>query len=230
MPLNHLALIPDGNRRWARVHNLLLWKGHEKGADSFFDIAEYAFASGISYVTLWAASYDNLIKRTSVEITFLCLLLRRKLMDKKIQERFMDNHIRVRILGEGKKLMNDEKLTHAIARTEMRTRFFDEKHLTVLFGYDGKREMMHAIEKIQRDASTPINNETIKENLWTHDLPQVDLVIRTGGEPHWSAGFMMWHTADSQLYFTETLWPDFDKKELEKALSDYSKRERRFGK
>ena len=89
--------------------------------------------------------------------------------------------------------------------------------------------MTEAVKKLQAEQKN-IDQQNIKNALWTGDLPLVDLVIRTGGEPHWSAGFMMWHTADSQLYFTETLWPDFGKEELEKALADYSRRERRFGK
>lgn len=228
--LHHLALIPDGNRRWAVAQSFLPWKGHEKGADRFLEIAEYAFASGIPYVTLWAASYDNLIKRAPIEITFLCSLLRRTLTDNNIIQRFLDHHIRVQIVGEGKVYINDGKLTEAIETAERRTHHFQDNHLTILFGYDGKREMQDAIEKLRGNIAVPINSETIQAHLWTGSLPPVDLVVRTGGEPHWSAGFMMWHTADSQFYFTETLWPDFDTKELEKALDSYAKRDRRFGK
>ena len=106
---------------------------------------------------------------------------------------------------------------------------FRNRTLSILFGYDGKQEMIGAICRL-RNTSVPISYDTIKRELWTADLPPVDLVIRTGGELHWSAGFMMWHTADSQFYFTEILWPDFTDKELLKAFADYAKRERRFGK
>jgi undecaprenyl diphosphate synthase len=90
--------------------------------------------------------------------------------------------------------------------------------------------MMDAIQKFQRSPKTPVDYISVKEYLWTSALPSVDLVVRAGGEPHWSGGFMMWHTTDSQFYFTKKFWPDFDPKELQKALSDYASRERRFGK
>ena len=229
-PLKHIVLIPDGNRRWARGRGLIPWKGHEKGAERFFEIAEYAFTAGIPYVTLWAASEDNLIKRSKIEIKFLCSILRRELASPRTIARFMDNHIRVRFVGQWERLINDSKLAFVLKKREEDTKKFTERNLTVLFGYDGKREMMEAIKKISRLPETKVDYDTVKKNLWTGALPPVDLVIRTGGEPHWSAGFMMWHTADSQFYFTEKLWPDFDAKELQKALIDYARRERRFGK
>ncbi len=228
--LKHIAFIPDGNRRWAREHGLVPWKGHEKGAARFFEISEEAFTSGISYVTLWAASADNLTKRSAIEIKFLCSIIRRELESKRTIARFMDNHIRVRFIGQWKKLVPDQKLIAVIEQRQKDTQHFTERNLTVLFGYDGKREMMEAIKKLRKSPETPIDYESVKENLWTHELPPVDLVVRTGGEPHWSAGFMMWHTADSQFYFTQKFWPDFDGKELQKALADYARRERRFGK
>ena len=230
MTLQHLALIPDGNRRWARSHGLIPWKGHEKGAERFFEIAENAFDAGIPYVTLWAASVDNLTQRARIEIKFLCSILRRELESKRTIARFMDNRIRLRFVGEWKKLVKDDKLIAAIERQEEETEQFTQRNLTVLFGYDGKREMMDAIKKLRQSSEMSVTYDTVKESLWTGVLPPVDLVIRTGGEPHWSAGFMMWHTADSQFYFTEKLWPDFDGEELQKAFADYARRERRFGK
>ena len=228
--LQHIALIPDGNRRWARERGLVPWKGHEKGATRFFEIAEHAFANGVPYVTLWAASADNLTKRSGIEIKFLCSILRRELESKHTIALFMDNHIRVRFVGQWKKLVQDDKLISVIGKREEETKKFTQRNLTVLFGYDGTREMIEAIKKLRRTPEVPIDYDTVKENLWTAALPPVDLVIRTGGEPHWSAGFMMWHTADSQFYFTPKLWPDFDTKELQKAFDDYARRERRFGK
>ena len=227
---HHIALIPDGNRRWAQAQGLQPWKGHEKGAERFFEVAEHAFNSGIPYVTLWAASIDNLTKRSKLEIRFLCSILRRELQNKRTISLFMDNKIRVRFIGQWKKLVNDSKLISVIEQRQEDTKRFTEKNLTILFGYDGKREMMDAICKFQRSPETLIDYMSVKECLWTSALPLVDLVVRAGGEPHWSGGFMMWHTADSQFYFTQKFWPDFDTQELQKALVDYASRERRFGK
>ena len=228
--LRHIAFIPDGNRRWARERSLIPWKGHEKSAGQFFEIAESAFKSGISYVTLWAASVDNLTKRSTIEIKFLCSLLRRTLESKETIARLMDNHIRLRIIGEYKQLIHDAKLILVIDQREKDTMMFTERHLTILFGYDGKQEMKEAIRALCKNPDVAIMDQTVQAHLWTADLPPVDLVVRTGGEPHWSAGFMMWHTADSQFYFTEKLWPDFGIKELQDACDDYARRERRFGK
>ena len=228
--LHHIALIPDDNRRWARAHGLIPWKGHEKGAERFFEIAEHAFEQGIPYVTFWAASADNLTKRSKIEIKFLCSILRRELESKRTVARFMDNHIRVRFIGQWKKLVNDDKLIAAIEKRQVDTNHFTDRNLTILFGYDGKHEMMEAIKKMRHVPDARIDYAAVKENLSTAALPPVDLVIRTGGEPHWSAGFMMWHTADSQFYFTKEFWPDFDAKELQQAFDDYAQRERRFGK
>jgi len=227
---HHIALIPDGNRRWAQAQGLQPWRGHEKGAERFFEIAEYAFTSSIPYVTLWAASVDNLTKRSKLEVRFLCSILRRELKSKQTIQRFMDNKIRVRFVGQWKKLINDAKLASVIEQREKDTQQFTERNLTILFGYDGKREMMDAIRKFQRAPETSVDYVSVKEYLWTNMLPPVDLVVRTGGEPHWSGGFMMWHTADSQFYFTQKFWPDFDTEELQKVLTDYATRERRFGK
>ena len=138
------------------------------------------------------------------------------------------------MIGRWDILLAKEKSTSALKETikqlEEETKGFSKKNLTILFGYDGRREMTEGIEDIKKRPSEKITYEMVHKTLWTGDLPLVDFVIRTGGEPHWSAGFMMWHTANAQFYFTKTLWPNFKKIELEKALKDFSERERRFGK
>lgn len=152
--------------------------------------------------------------------------IKEALEDKSTLEDFLKNDVRVRVIGKWKELVRDVPLKEAIADLEKKTEHCRKHNLTILFAYDGKTEMLDAIENMRRPAS----DDSLKNALWTSFLPPVDLLIRTGGEPHLSAGFMMWLIADSQLYFTETKWPDFDGVELEKALADYSKRERRFGK
>ena len=227
----HIAIIPDGNRRWAKQHMLLPWKGHERGAERFDEIVTALFEQGIPYVTLWAASEDNLRKRSKREITFLVSLLQNWLQKEFNEKRFLKRDIKFRFIGQWRPLLPDNsELAAVVEKLERQTECCGKRNLTVLFGYDGQNEMIEAIKKIKGDANAhAIKKEDLQRALWTGELPPVDLVIRTGGEPHWSAGFMMWHTANSQFYFTRTLWPQFGRRELKAALEDFSKRGRRFG-
>lgn len=228
---NHVAIIPDGNRRWARQHKLLAWRGHEKGAERFKEIVDALFKHHVSYVTLWAASEDNLTKRSKREIKFLISLLHDWLQKELDSKDLVKNEVKIRFIGRWKSILSDsDELKTAVRKLEAQTEKFKNRNLTILFGYDGQREMIEAIRKIKENPETQVSNKELQKALWTGELPPVDLVVRTGGEPHWSAGFMMWQTANSQLYFTRTLWPQFNKKELEAILDDFSRRERRFGK
>ena len=230
----HVAIIPDGNRRWAKRKRLAAWLGHREGATNFEEILRTAQDMGIICLTFWAGSYDNLTKRPAVEIKFLKEVYRvnfeRLLKNKEIYE----EEVRVNVFGHWRDLLS-EKEKKPIEEVIDRTKNHSRKFLNFLIGYNGTSEMMEAIKKIVKKSKVEqafeITPELIKENLWTHDLPPVDLVIRTGleGDPHWSNGFMMWDTANSQFYFTETLWPDFSDKEFKKAIESYSKRERRLG-
>jgi undecaprenyl diphosphate synthase len=226
----HIAIIPDGNRRWAREHKFaVVSKGHEAGAQRFGEIMRESFSAGVEYLTLWAASIDNFKKRPQAEITVLVRLLIEELDRIGKSPETEKYKVRVRIIGEGAQLAQHEELTKAIAAIEKMTAENTKHHLTILFGYDGQQEMLKAIEKL-RGRSGKIEVDDVHKALTTSELPPVDLVIRTGGEPHWSAGFMMWHTANSQFYFTEKYWPDFSAQDLNIALKDFSARERRAGK
>jgi len=228
---NHIAIIPDGNRRWARRHNILPWKGHEEGVERFHEIADAAFKRHIPYLTFWAASEDNLTKRSKREVSFLVSLLQTWIQKELDTKDFLKHEARFRFIGRWKQLLHGAKKLETLVRTlEEQTKQCDKHDLTILFGYDGQREMIEAIKQIKNDPAAEVNEVTLREALPTGILPPVDLVIRTGGEPHWSAGFMMWQTANAQLSFTKTLWPDFKIKEFETILDDFSKRERRFGK
>jgi len=226
---NHLAIIPDGNRRWAKKHGKLPWLGHKAGFTRFHEVSEEAFLRGTNYVTIWGASVDNLKKRSRQEVSYLMLYMRQELAKKKLSDYCHKNQIRFRVIGQWHKVIKDYRLSVLIDRLEKQTRDFVKRRLTMLFGYDGVSEMLYAAKHLSVEEQRELDYETFKKKLWTKDLPQVDLVVRTGGEPHWSAGFMMWHSINSQLYFTETLWPDFDSRQLQKAYDDYGARERRFG-
>jgi len=230
----HVAIIPDGNRRWARKKGFKPWIGHREGVNHFEKVLDKALELKIPYLTFWGGSWDNLTKRAKIEVNFLFKVyteqFKRIINDKRIHQ----NKVRVNVFGRWREILPKET-QRAIEEAMKATKNYNKYFFTFLLAYNGTDEMMDCIQKIARlnnpNKTVKVNEKLIKENLWTKDLPQVDLVIRTGcgGDPHLSAGFMMWDTAYSQLYFTDTLFPDFSSKEFEKIVKDYSKRERRIG-
>jgi undecaprenyl diphosphate synthase len=226
--LNHLAIIPDGNRRWAKKRSLRPWLGHEQGTIALEILFRTAVESGIHYVTFWGASLDNILKRSRPEVEFLLKITYKNLIKPENLNFIHSYKMRVTFLGEWKTFIRDEKLKQGFEDLERKTRNYHQNFLTILFAYDGKREMLRALDKAKNNTG-PLTDKSFRKFLETGHLPDVDFVIRTGGQPHWSAGFMMWLTANSQFYFTDTLWPDFNKAELKKALRDYGNRERKMG-
>lgn len=230
--LRHVVVIPDGNRRWARSRNLPSFLGHKKGAVVATKIFEKSVELGIRLFAFWTTSLDNIQKHSREEAAFLFRLFGdyfRELLD---NQKLTENRVRVRAIGRWQETFPNN-LKEAIEAVLEKTKNYNCLNLTLLLAYSGKDEIANAIQKIIK--STTKNEEMgldklIKENLWTNELPPVDLVIRTGGEPHWSSGFMMWDVADASLYFTETLWPDFGSEEFEKIIRATEKIERRFGK
>ena len=224
----HVAIIPDGNRRWAKRRGFPGWKGHFEGAKRMEEIARAAVDLDIKYLTIWGGSYDNLTKRSKGEIIVLNRvykeLVQKLLKDKTVHE----NKVRVRFLGEWPKLLN-KGVVEVIKRAESETARYTGYQHSYLVGYNGDREMLDAMNRLLKAGHGRVTALLLKSYLWTADLPPVDLVIRTGGEPHLSNGFMMWDIRDAQLYFTDKFWPDFTKEEFVRALEDYSHRERRFG-
>lgn len=227
--LNHLVIIPDGNRRWARSRGLKIWLGHQKGAEQFEEILKTLKQEKIKYLSIWIASENNLLKRSKAEIKFLITIFRQYF--KKLLERrdIYKDQVRVRIFGQGRRLIADKELNKSLDALEKRTKSFNKFHLSFLFGYNGDTEMLEAVKKIKKSKKR-VTAKNLRSCLWTGDLPDVDFIIRTGGDPHNSAGFMMWHCANSQYYFSNTLWPNFNKKELKEAIKDFQDSPRLMGK
>lgn len=233
---NHIAIIPDGNRRWAVKKGMARFLGHKSGADTSEDILKAAFDLGANYVTMWGSSVDNILKRTKPEVKYLLGIFEKSFFKLAESKEIHKRKVKINVFGRWEELF-PEKVKKAIQKAIDATKNYKGRELTILLAYSGIDEMTKAVEHIvfrqaqyKRNRILKINEDVIRKNLWTGNLPPVDLVIRTGGEPHWSAGFMMWHTADSQFYFTKTLWPDFDAKEFKEAIVEYTKRERRLGK
>ncbi|TSA44904.1 di-trans,poly-cis-decaprenylcistransferase [bacterium] len=224
----HVAIIPDGNRRWAREKKAPEFFGHREGAKNGEKILEAALELNIPYLTFWGLSLDNVQKRSLREINLLFSVFekhfRKLLTDKNIAK----NDVRIDFLGKWRDIF-PTNLKKVMEEVIQKTKGHKRHHLTFLMAYNGYDEMLEAIEKLKSGKNSKIDYETVKKSIWTHALPPVDLVIRTGGEPHWSNGFMMWDAGDAQLYFTETLWPDFGKKDFRKAIEGFSEKNRRFG-
>ena len=225
----HIAIIPDGNRRWARLHKLKPWEGYNFGAKTFERIFKKILELGIPYTTFWIASLDNLTKRPKEEVKFLCGVFAKNFPRLAKEELIHKYQVRVQVIGRWKELM-PKHVINAVLKPIEATKNYSRFFLTFLMAYNGDDEMIEAIKKIKKAKITSLNSEILNKYLWTGNLPPVDLLIRTGGEEHLSAGFMMWKIQYAQMAFPKVYFPDFDEKEFLKVLKTYSQRERRFGK
>ncbi len=226
----HVAIIMDGNGRWANLQGKNRVSGHQQGAKSVREVVDEAVKMEIEFLTLYAFSTDNW-SRPKEEVSLLMKLLVNSL--KKEFKRLIKNNIRLQSIGNMDGLPNPvkEELTYVIEKTKNNTGMV----LTLALNYGGKEELTAAVKaiafKVKNSIISPekVDQSTIIEHLYTQNLPAVDLLIRTSGEERIS-NFLLWHIAYAELYFTKTLWPNFKKEDLQKALVDYTKRERRFGK
>ncbi len=221
----HVAIIMDGNGRWAQARHRPRVFGHQAGVKTVRRIVEGAADIGIQYLTLYSFSTENWT-RPKAEITALFNLLRKYVEDD--LDTLNRNNVRVRILGSREGLKPD--LLDLIHRVETTTKTNTEFHLNIAFNYGGRDEILRAAGKAVADGK---NLETMTEAeltpyLDTADIPEPDLVIRTSGEKRIS-NFLLWQAAYSEFVFTDVLWPDFTKTDLEAAISDFQNRERRFG-
>jgi len=220
---NHVAIIMDGNGRWARRKGLPRVEGHRKGAEVVENVVRWSAEFGIKYLTLYTFSTENW-KRPKEEVEFLFSLLVEKLETKALE--LIKENVRLRFMGRLEDL--PEKLKNKCREAEEMTKSNDGLNLIIALNYGGRAEIVDAVERILREGITEVNEEGFRKYLYLPDVPDPDLIIRTSGEMRLS-NFLLWQSAYSELYFTEKLWPDFTKDDFIKALEDYSKRERRFG-
>jgi len=222
---NHVAIIMDGNGRWAEQHGLPRLEGHRAGVESIRPVIEYLNEYQIKYVTLYAFSTENW-ERPEYEIAGLLTLLE-EAIDKEVPE-LHKRGVRIRHLGRLEGLPESPRL--AISKALELTKNNTGMTFSFAFNYGGRIEILDSVRHIIAEGIPPesIDENSFSDYLYTAGLPDVDLLIRTGGELRIS-NFLIWQTAYSEFYFTDVLWPDFDKKEVEKALIAYSQRQRRFG-
>lgn len=224
----HVAIIPDGNRRWATDNNKSVIDGHAQGAEVMRLVMPHAADMGVEHVSIWGMSLDNFTKRSIPEVTGLLSLFRKEFKDLAVSNDIHSRNTRVNVFGRWREkfpLPIRSSVEKAITATSQYTKHY----LNFFLAYDGIDEMTQAIKDMVAEGIRDITSETIKQHLFTKDLPPVDFIIRTGGEPHLSAGFMMWDVTDSQLWFTEKLWPQFTAADFDEALEEYAKRQRRKG-
>ncbi len=227
----HVALIPDGNRRWAKARGLALWEGHEAGAKNTETIIEKARELGVRVFSFWGSSLENLAKRPFEEKRALLRIYEAYFTRMIENESVHRDRARIRMIGRWREQF-PEGLQKILLRCEEETRRYDAYSLNFFLAYSGNDEMMEAVKALVASGISPreVSPERLKSALLTRDLPPVDYLIRTGGEPHLSAGFMMWDIANAQLYFSDTLYPDFDASAFAEAIEEYARRARRFGK
>ncbi|MFH4964583.1 isoprenyl transferase [Gaetbulibacter sp. M235] len=226
----HIAIIMDGNGRWAKKLGMARTFGHENGAKAVRQVVEGCAELGVENLTLYAFSTENW-KRPKLEVQTLMRLLISSL--KKEIKTLHNNNIKLCTIGNLDSLPTKvyKELTEVIEKTKLNTRMT----LTVALSYGSREELINTIKeisiKVKNNIISPekIDESIINEHLYTRNLPDVDLLIRTSGEQRIS-NFLLWQIAYAELYFTDTLWPDFTKEDLYKAIIEYQKRERRFGK
>jgi undecaprenyl diphosphate synthase len=225
----HVAVIMDGNGRWAKQRALSRIRGHENGINSVRDIVRTSREIGISYLTLYAFSEENW-KRPKHEVDALMRLLKRFL--KKELDEMLENGIRFQTIGRTAKLPED--VQRLLSESSNKTSQNNNMVLTLALSYGGRQEIFDAIQKIfqgieSRDLKTEeITEQTLSDFLYTSGMPDPDLLIRTSGEYRIS-NFLLWQIAYAEIYITPTLWPDFRKEEYLSVIEAFQKRERRFG-
>ncbi len=228
----HIAIIPDGNRRWAKTKGLKPWQGYSYGTETFEKIYREIIKLGIPYTTFWIASMDNLTKRPKREINFLLNVFAKHFPRLAKEDFIHKNEVKINAIGRWREML-PKKVVEAVEMPIKATKNYTKYTLTFLMAYNGDDELISAIKKIAKKAKSEklkISWQSLKDFLWTKDLPPVDLLIRTSGEPHLSASFLSWHLGYAQLAFPKVFFPDFSKKEFLKVIEEYQKRERRFGK
>jgi len=221
----HVAIIPDGNRRWAAMKGIPNIEGHQAGADRMHNVVERLIPLGIKYLTVWGFSTDNW-KRTSDEVQGLFQVL--QLWIEKDTPWLHENGVRLKHIGRLHEL--PQSLQDAIGSAVALTRYNSGMTLNLAFNYTGRAEIVDAVRRLIADGAPweLVDEQMVNHSLYTNGTPDVDLVIRTADEFRLS-NFMLWQTAYSEYYFTPVFWPDFDRLELEKALKSYNQRRRRFG-
>jgi undecaprenyl diphosphate synthase len=228
-PPQHIAIIMDGNGRWAQSRNLARREGHKEGVKTLKKIVKHAADQDISSLTVYAFSTENW-KRPKAEVDFLLALMKRT-MRREVKE-LLDNGVRVNFIGRKEGL--SKNLIKEIEKIEKQSENNKRLTLNIAFNYGGRAEIVDAAKKIISEAKNndfaldELDEDKFSSYLYNSQFKDIELLIRTGGDKRLS-NFLLWQSAYAELYFTNTYWPDFDETELDAALEDFQNRERKFG-
>ena len=219
----HIAIILDGNRRYAMQHGLKPWMGHKKGSENVKNLLGWCKELGVRELTLYAFSVEN-FKRDKKEVDFLMRLFREQ-MKRLERDRSIDKN-RIQVSFIGRLSLFPENIQESMKKVMEKTKRYGGFKINFATGYGGRAEIVDAVNKIVGKKIKKVDEKTITENLYLSDEP--DLVIRTGGEKRVS-NFLIWQSYYSEWHFTDKLWPELTKEDLVKAIEDFGKRKRRFG-
>ena len=220
----HIAIIMDGNGRWAKKRSLPRTAGHAAGSKTFKSIARYCNKIGIKYLTVYAFSTENW-KRPKSEVDNIMNILRDYLKD---TDSFKDENIKLEFIGDREPLADDIK--ELMLKAEADSASATGLHLNIALNYGGRDEIVHAVKRIVAEGTNAedITEQTISEHLYTAGQPDPDFIIRPSGEYRLS-NYLIWQSAYAEYWFSDILWPDFGPKDLDRAIEDFSRRNRRFG-
>jgi len=223
----HIGIIMDGNRRWAEKRGLTINEGHEAGAKNLEKIINYCLELGVKTLTVYALSTENWRQRTKKEVKGIFKLILQVAKEKK--KDYEAKGIKLAVLGEFQAF--PRKVARALGEILKIVKVHERLKVNLALNYGGRDEILNAVRKIiqEKIPLKKLNEKTFSHFLYTSGGPDPDLIIRTAGEVRIS-NFLLWQMSYSELYFTDTLWPDFDEKELDKAIVEYQKRQRNFGK
>lgn len=226
MPVQHIAFILDGNRRWAKARSLPTFEGHRRGYDNLKTIGLACLERRIRHITAFVFSTENW-NRSKDEVSYLMDLLYKAIAVE--IGFFVENDVRLKVLGSRDRL--SPKLCEAIDAAEARTADFRRGQMNLCLNYGGRAEIIDAVKTLAAEGARPdqVTEELLASRMWTAGIPDPDLIVRTSGERRLS-GFLTWSGVYSELLFVDKHWPDFTEKDLDAALAEYDTRQRRFGK
>ncbi|MDT7873342.1 MAG: polyprenyl diphosphate synthase [Sulfolobaceae archaeon] len=229
---NHVGIIPDGNRRWARTNSLSINDAYENGYKKLREVLIWLLDMGVKNITVFALSTENCDKRSNLELSIIFKYIKAGLEELLEGDIIYKYEVKVRAIGKLEK--TPEEIKDLINELRKRTETYNKRKLTLAICYGGRQEILDAVKKILEDNklgkinSEHINEETFKNYLYDSELDDIDLVIRSSGEIRIS-NFLLWHIAYSELFFVEAYWPDFRKIDLWRAIRSYQRRKRNFG-
>ena len=226
MGLKHLAVIPDGNRRWAKKRGLSLEQGYEAGVKKLGELLKWCRDEDVRILSLWGFSTEN-FSRDASEVKSLFRIFNQKLVEALNHDDYHKHHVRIRFFGRRDSFPHE--IRKGIEELERATAPYKDFQLNVFLGYGGRQEIVDAVNSLLKEGKRQIGEREFAERLYTKGVPDPDLIIRTSGEQRLS-GLMPWQSAYSELYFSKKLWPDFTRSDFNSALRDYAARKRRFGK